>query len=84
MQRVVREFKRRDLFYDMYTGAGDREDGEMKYLSTPAVISRLFRAVLFTPQVKQATEALIGPSTASLGQFFTKPARTGLGTQWHQ
>eukprot|EP01046_Picozoa_sp_COSAG06_P048075 COSAG06_NODE_7115_length_2626_cov_1.981401_2_plen_228_part_00 len=84
MQRAVREFKRRDLLHDMYTKVGPRADGEMKYMAAPATVSRLFRSLLFKPEFKAAIEALIGPASTSVGQFFTKPARTGLGTQWHQ
>ena len=85
MQRTVREFKRSELLYDMYTGAGGEGKGEMMYMATPAVISRLFRSLLFKPEVKAALSALLGgPAGCSNGQFFTKPARTGLGTMWHQ
>ena len=54
-------------------------------LALIAVISRLFRSLLFKPEVKAAlSELLGGPAGCSNGQFFTKPARTGLGTMWHQ
>ena len=69
----------------VYTGAGGEGKGEMMYMATPAVISRLFRSLLFKPEVKAALSALLGgPAGCSNGQFFTKPARTGLGTMWHQ
>ena len=69
----------------VYTGAGGEGKGEMMYMATPAVISRLFRSLLFKPEVKAALSALLGgPVGSSYGQFFTKPARTGLGTMWHQ
>jgi ectoine hydroxylase-related dioxygenase (phytanoyl-CoA dioxygenase family) len=47
--------------------------------------SPLFRALPFHPKVIEATEQLIGsPIVLRLDQVFLKPARDGMGTNWHQ
>lgn len=47
--------------------------------------SPLYRALPFAPKVKEAITAFIGDRyILHLDQSFWKPAKTGLGTQWHQ
>jgi ectoine hydroxylase-related dioxygenase (phytanoyl-CoA dioxygenase family) len=47
--------------------------------------SPLFRALPFVPKVVAAVTALIGePMILRLDQVFLKPARDGMGTNWHQ
>lgn len=47
--------------------------------------SNLFRALPFVPKVVQTLTQLIGdPLILHLDQVFLKPARDGLGTNWHQ
>jgi ectoine hydroxylase-related dioxygenase (phytanoyl-CoA dioxygenase family) len=47
--------------------------------------SPLYRALPFAPKVKQAIAALIGDRyLLHLDQSFWKPAKTGMGTHWHQ
>ncbi len=46
--------------------------------------SRLFRALPFHPKVQAAVSALLeDPVVKILDQMFYKPARHGLGTNWH-
>jgi phytanoyl-CoA hydroxylase len=45
----------------------------------------LFRALPFAPKVSEAISQLIGdPVVLRLDQVFLKPARDGMGTNWHQ
>lgn len=47
--------------------------------------STLFRALPFAPKVTEAISQLIGdPVVLRLDQVFLKPARDGMGTNWHQ
>jgi phytanoyl-CoA hydroxylase len=47
--------------------------------------SPLFRALPFDPRVTEAVSQLIGdPVVLRLDQVFLKPARDGMGTNWHQ
>ena len=47
-------------------------------------LSTLFRALPFHPRVTAAVSALLGdPVVKILDQMFYKPARVGMGTNWH-
>ena len=47
--------------------------------------SEFFRAMPFAPKVAEAVSQLIGdPVLLHLDQIFLKPARHGVGTNWHQ
>lgn len=68
-------------------GTKRKDDGELQNLQLIPLNdkSRLYRALPFHSKVSATVGALIGSSfRLHLDQSFWKPARQGIGTQWHQ
>ena len=68
-------------------GAKRQDDGKLKNLQLIPLNDKspLYRALPFHPKAASIVEGLIGDRfRLHLSQSFWKPAREGIGTQWHQ
>jgi ectoine hydroxylase-related dioxygenase (phytanoyl-CoA dioxygenase family) len=88
MQGEIQRFLTEKLLRNVATaGDGTTPSSEQRNLQLCPTYqhSRLFRALPFHSKVRAAVSALIGdPLVLQLDQVFLKPARDGMGTNWHQ
>ena len=67
------------------TNNSGTDRGDHLYCGEITSVSSLFRSLPYRPEVKAAISSLLGgPAAVNSSQYFMKPARTGLGTNWHQ
>ena len=88
MQAEVERLKQDRLLHNVATEGDGETQARSKanlQLCPMSPHSTLFRALPFAPKVVEAVGQLIGdPVALHLDQVFLKPARHGVGTNWHQ
>lgn len=88
MQAEIDRFKREGLLRNVTTeGDGKTKSADKLNLQLCPMSphSALFKTLPFAPKVVEAIRELIGdPVILHLDQVFLKPAKHGIGTNWHQ
>ena len=82
------ELKEAGVFSNVATegdGATASADKQNLQICPLACHHRFFAALVFHPRVRETVPQLVGhPAYKFLDQIFLKPARVGVGTNWHQ